>query len=291
MALRLEFPLISCNSLGHLLQRRPNTILLYFSDDCNSPAIPGSTWLPLAALRDADAFFARLEVVEAAEAAVAVVCYEKEGLVQAACAWWLLVSRGRRLVYVLEGGLQRWTQSTSPDHRNSPDSASLKPFSEPLLPQPSTQTQQHVTTDFDTGSKLYIDTEVLLHGCDLAEPNELKLALAQAGISLNDACETVAYGSKAQFLLLTLCSLGKNNLRLGVDVPLDMQLYGDDDDYSTGLKRQLSNLSEPEQQHQSTRSSIAQSIPAFCPSDVASVPRKRTHDFSGSTSCRSCLLQ
>lgn len=287
MALRLEFPLISCNSLSHLLQRRPNTLLLYLSESSSHPAIPGSHWLPLTALRDADAFFTALEGLETAE--TAVVCYEDEGLAQAAGAWWLLVSRGRRLVYVLEGGLQRWTQSTGPETGNSPDSALLKPFSEPLLPRPVTQSQQQVTTDVDISSKLYIDPSLLLHGSDLADPNELKLRLSEAGIQLDDACETIVYGSKAPLLLLTLCSLGKNSLRLGVDIPLDMQLYGEDD-YSTGLKRQLSNLSEPEQ-HQSTRSSLAPSLPTFCTRDVTMPPRKRTHDFSGRMSCRSCLLQ
>lgn len=289
MALRLEFPLISCNSLSHLLQRRPNTVLLYLAQDGCAAAIPGSRWLSLAALRDADAFFAALEGLKTS-AETPVVCYEDKGLGQAAGAWWLLVSRGRRLVYVLEGGLQRWNQSTGPEFGNSPDSASLKPFSEPLLPQLNTQSQQHVTTDVEIGSKLYIDTSLLLHGNDLAEPNELKMSLSEAGIRLDDACETIAYGSKAPLLLLTLCSLGKNSLRLGVDIPLDMQLYGDEDDYSTGLKRQLSNLSEPEQ-HQSTRSSIAQSLPPFCTRDVVLPPRKRTQDFRSGVSCRGCMLQ
>jgi len=291
MALRLDFPLLSCNSLSHLLKRRPNTVLLYLSEDCSSTVIPESVWLPLTALKDPDDFFSRLGALDST---ATVVCYEQAGVAQAAAAWWLLVSRGYRQVYVLEGGLLRWDQNSSPAWGNSPDSATLKSFAEPLLPRPATQSQQQVSTDPDKGSKLYIDSALLLCGTDLAELKVLKWVLTQAGVRLDDACETIVYGSKAQLLLLVLCSLGKNSIRLGVDIPLGMQLYGEEDEYSTGPKRQLSNLSEPEQ-HRSTRSSVqinlTQSSLTLDSHRVCLPGRKRTKDFSGGASCRNCLLQ
>ena len=287
MALRLEFPLISCNSLAHLMRRRTDTVLVYLAEDRNSDAIPGSIWLPLSALRDADDFYSRLRILETGDPSRAVICYEQEGLTQAACAWWFLVSRGRSLVYVLEGGLQKW--GTNSNHGTDPDSGLLKEAEETIFPTRATESQQEVTTDADMGARLYINPALLLNGNDLAEPKALKYMLSKAGVRLDDASQTIVYGSKAQLLLLVLCSLGKNNLRLGVEFQ-DMQLYGEDDGSLAPPRRQLSNLSEPEMQ--STRSSVRMDAMALSsPGFGTRQRRSRTHDFTATTSCRGCLLQ
>ena len=245
MASQLIYPLVSCRRLSHLLKASPDLALIYLSDDSEA-GIPGSIQVPISALKDVDLLLEYLRGLS--EESALLVCYEGEGLRWASSAWWLLVSKGWRLVMVLEGGLKAWrgcgdmggvvrSPVSSPTVRSRRESKSLKVR--------KVKETQEVTTDKSaTHIQLFIDPSLLLkHGLDLAEPKFLKWVLAQAGLRLEDECETVVFGPEAHLLLLVLCSLGKRSIRQGVELTEGLNLYTDDD-ASTQPQRKVSVKSD-----------------------------------------------
>lgn len=246
MADQLVYPLVSCRGLSRLLQTSSDLILIYLSDESDT-GIPGSVVVPISALKDVDLLLECLRGLS--EDSALLVCYEKEGLRWASSAWWLLVSKGWRLVTVLEGGLKAWrgygdiggvgrSPISSPTVRSRRESKSLKVR--------KVKETQEVTTDKSAAHiRLFIDPSLLLkHGLDLAEPKFLKWVLVQAGIRLEDDCETVVFGPDAHLLLLVLCSLGKRSIRQGVELTEGLNLYTDDDDASTQPQRKVSVKSD-----------------------------------------------
>lgn len=246
MATQLVYPLVSSRGLSRLLKGNSDLALIYLYSDPETSAIPGSIRVPIAALKDVDLLLERLRGLK--EDSVLLVCYENEGLRCACSAWWLLVSKGWRLVTVLEGGLKAWrvygdmgglerSPPSSPTLRSRRESKSLKVSK-------ITETQEVTTDKFSASTQLLIDPSLLLkQGQDLAEPKLLKWVLLQAGLKFEDECETVVFGPDAHLLLLILCSLGKRSIRQGVELAEGLNLYTDDD-ASTQPQRRVSVKSD-----------------------------------------------
>lgn len=249
MASQLAYPLVSCGRLCRLMQTNSPIQLLYFSDDTEFEPIPGSISVPSSALKDVDLLQKYLRGIE--EDSVLLVCYEREGLRHVCSAWWLLVSKGWRLVSVLEGGLMAWRQyGDMPVFRESPPhtpSMRSRKVSHTLKVSKIQRTQELTTDKSSLPTRVYINPDLLLKsGQDLAEPKLLKWILMQAGTNFEDECEAVVYGPDAHLVLLILCSLGKRSIRQGVELTEELDLYEDGDDLSLQPQRKVSIQSDIE---------------------------------------------